>query len=94
MKEPVVQKKVNVFGIIGFLIGILSAYLSVYYCIASVVGLVFSIIGVFRWKKCSHNGLAVAGIVINILTLLVWGFIWLFLISLIKALSSITCQPA
>lgn len=95
MKDsPAVQKKVNIFGIIGFLIGLLSVYLSVYYCIASVVGIIFSIIGVCRWKKCTHNGLAVAGLVISILTLVAWGVIWLFIYSLVKALSGITCQPS
>lgn len=91
--KPAVKKRVNVFGIIGFVIGILSIYLSMYFCIASIVGLIFSIVGICLWKRSTHNGLAIAGLVINILTLVAWGILWLFIYSLITALSNITCQP-
>lgn len=90
---PAPRKKVNVFGIIGFIGGILSLFFSIYYCIPSAVGLIFSIIGLVFRKKYRYSGLAIAGLVMNVLSLVVWGAFWIFLYSLIKALQQISCQP-
>ena len=77
VQEP--PKKVNLFGIVGFIVSLLSLWLGVYFCVASVVGVVFSSVGLARAKKRRLNGLAVAGLVIGIIFLLIWGIVWLVL---------------
>lgn len=81
-------KKTNGFGIAGFVIGLLSLVLGVYFCITSVIGIVFSIIGIKKATQCSVNGLAVAGLVISILSLVIWALVWITVGSLIVALVS------
>ncbi|MGN1060554.1 MAG: zinc-ribbon domain-containing protein [Candidatus Coproplasma sp.] len=72
------ERKVNGFGIAGFVIALLSLWLGTFYCIAPIVGLVLSIVGMSMSKKCnSCNGLAIAGLVISIISLVVWVIIWL-----------------
>lgn len=71
-------RKVNGFGIAGFVIGVISLYFGVYFCIAPIVGLVFSILGMVQRRKfTSCNALAVAGLVLNIVALVFWLFIWI-----------------
>ena len=70
-------KKVNAFGIAGFVISLLSLWLGVYFCIASVLGLIFSAVGMAKMKKCRVNGLAIAGLVLSIISLFVWGIVWI-----------------
>ncbi len=86
--QPVPQPKVtNICGIIGFVFAILSLWLGAYFCLTCIVGLVLSIIGMVNLKKCnSCNGLAIAGLVISIVTLVFWGIIWLCLSSAFWAL--------
>ena len=72
------QKTLNGFGIAGFIVSLLSLWLGLYYCIASIVGLVLSIVGMYYSKKCSScNGLAIAGLVIGIISVAIWGIIWM-----------------
>ena len=64
------KKKMNVFGLVGMIIGIVSCFISGYVGIAvSIVGLVFSSIGLKRKKECRLNGFAVAGLVLSIIAL-------------------------
>ena len=73
-----VEKKVNGFGIAGFVVSLLSLWLGMYFMIASIVGLVLSIVGMCMSKKCtSCNGLAIAGLVIGIISLVIWVIVWL-----------------
>lgn len=71
------EKKVNGLGVAGFVIGLLSIFLNVYFCIASVIAIVLSAVGIKKAKQYSVNGLAVAGLVISILSLLIWGLVWI-----------------
>lgn len=76
----VAPKKVNAFGIAGFVVSLLSMWLGVYFCIASIVGLVLSIVGMVQRKKCtSCNGLAIAGLVLSIISIVLWGLVWLII---------------
>ncbi len=64
------EKKMNVFGLVGMIIGIVSCFISGYVGIViSIVGLVFSAIGLNRKKECRLNGFAIAGLVLSIVAL-------------------------
>ncbi|MDE7380046.1 MAG: DUF4190 domain-containing protein, partial [Clostridia bacterium] len=77
---PAQPKRTNGFAIAGFVVSLVSLYLGVYLCIAPIVGLVLSIVGITKSKQYSScNGLAIAGLVISIITLCFWGLIWLIL---------------
>lgn len=84
LAEPAEKKPVNGLGIAGFVISLLSMYLSVYFCIASIVGLVLSTIGYAKRKNHSLNGLALAGIIISIVTFVIWAIVWLAVGSLLS----------
>ena len=71
------EKKVNAFGIAGFVVSLVSLYLGIYFCIASVVGLVLSIVGMVQAKKCRLNGLAIAGLVLGIISTVIWALVWI-----------------
>ncbi len=71
------KKPVNGLGIAGFVVSILSLYFSVFFCIASVIGIILSAIGVAQKEKHSVNGLAIAGLVISFISLFVWGIVWI-----------------
>ena len=87
VKPP--KKKVNITAIVGFVIGLASIGLSYYLCIASLVGIIVSIVGLCMRKKYRLNGFAIAGLVISVLSLLGWGFFWYVIIAIIKGLGSI-----
>ena len=74
---PVEDKKVNALGIAGFIVSFFSLGLGIYFCIASIVGLVLSIVGMVQSKKCTLNGFAIAGLVLGIISLIIWGLVWL-----------------
>lgn len=83
------KEKTNGFGIAGFVVSLVSLWLGSYYCIASIVGLVLSIIGMSKSKVCGKcNGLAVAGLVIGIISLVIWGIIWIIVGSAIIGIAS------
>lgn len=74
-------KRANSLGIAGFVISILSVWLGVLFCIPSILGLVFSIVGMANMKKYnSANGLAIAGLVLSILSLMLWTFFWVVML--------------
>lgn len=86
-KKEVQEKKVNGFGIAGFVVSLLSLWLGMYFCIASVVGLALSVVGMIMAKKCKVNGLAIAGLVLGIISLVIWGIVWMVVGAAILALS-------
>lgn len=64
------KKKMNVFGLVGMIIGIVSCFLGGYVGIViSIVGLVFSAIGMKNMKNCRLNGFAITGLVLSIVAL-------------------------
>ncbi len=78
-------KKVNAFGIAGFILSLLSLYFGLYFCITSILSIVFSAIGMKKAKECRFNGLAIAGLVIGIITLAYWGIVWMIASSIIRS---------
>jgi len=67
---PAEKKKMNVFGLVGMIIGIVSCFLGGYVGIViSIVGLVFSAIGMKNMKNCRLNGFAITGLVLSIVAL-------------------------
>ena len=68
---------VNGIGIAGFVVSLLSLWLGVYFCIASIVGVALSAVAMATRSKHSLNGLAIAGLVISIVSLVIWGLIWI-----------------
>lgn len=89
-KEAAGEKnKVNGLGVAGFILSLLSLWLGMYYCIASILGLILSAVGMGKSKECSKcNGLAVAGLILSILSLLIWLLVWLFVGSVILGAAS------
>ncbi len=79
MEEKEIQKKVNGLGIAGFVIGLLSLWSGMWFCITPILGVILSAIGVSKKDKYSYSGLAIAGLVLSIISLVFWGIIWLFL---------------
>lgn len=76
--QPKSSSKINVLGIVGFIVSLLSLWLGLYFCIACIVGVVLSAIGVAKSKEFSScNGLAIAGLVIGIIALVFWGIVWM-----------------
>ena len=83
-------RKVNGLGIAGFVISLLSLWLGVYFCIASIVGLVLSVVGMVNRKKyTSCNGLAIAGLVLGIISVVFWGIIWIAASTMIASMGLI-----
>lgn len=72
-------KKVNGFGIVGFILSLLSLWMGMFfYCAVPILSVIFSIVGLALSKKRRVNGLAIAGLVIGIICLLIWGgLVWL-----------------
>lgn len=86
-KSVEASKKINGLGIAGFVVSLVSLWLGAYFCIASIVGLVLSIVGMCWRKKCnSCNGLSVAGLVLGIVSLVIWALVWIIVGSAIIAL--------
>ena len=72
------SKKINGLGIAGFVVSLVSLGLGYFFAIASIVGLVLSIVGMcMRKKYTSCNGLAIAGLVLGIVSTLIWAIVWI-----------------
>ena len=75
------QKSVNGFGIAGFVASILSLWLGFLFSIPCFVALGLSITGMTKMKTSSScNGLAIAGLVISIITTVFWGFYFIIFV--------------
>lgn len=73
-QQPVVVKKGNGMGVAGFvlaLLGLIFCWVPVIDWILWLLGVIFSLIGVFKPKK----GLAIAGLVISFIGILVIFFL-------------------
>ena len=70
------NKSINGYGLAGFVVGLVSIWLGVLFCIPSITGLVFSIVGMVKGKNYRLNGFAVAGLVISICATVLWGAAW------------------
>ncbi len=77
---------VNGLGIAGFVVSLLSFWLGLFYCIAPIIGLVLSAIAFTKREKHSLNGLALAGLIISIITLVFWGIVWIAAGSIIASM--------
>lgn len=83
-------KGVNGLAIAGFVVSLLSLGLGYFYAIASVIGLILSAVSMgMRKKYASCNGLGIAGLVIGIISTVIWLIVWLYTIILILAFTSI-----
>ena len=80
-------KRINGLGIAAFVVSLLSLWLGMYFMIASLVGLGLSIGAmVIRNKYNSCNGLAIAGLVLSIVSTVIWLIVWIAVGSLIASL--------
>lgn len=73
------KKSVNGLGIAGFVVSLVLLWLGLYFCIASVVGLILSAVAVAKREKYSLGGLAIAGLVVSIVSLMIWVVVWIIL---------------
>ena len=73
-------KKTNGLGIAGFAVGLIGMFGGNFlYLMPGIVALILSIIGVVQIKKCnSCNGLAIAGLVISIISFIMWFALWAY----------------
>ena len=84
------ETRVNGLGIAGFAVGLASLGLGVFFVIASIIALGLSIGGMIKRKSCnSCNGLAVAGLVISIISTVLWAFVWIITAALGAAILSL-----
>ncbi len=75
------QKSPNGFGIAGFVASVLSLWLGFLFVIPCFVALGLSITGMAKMKNSSScNGLAIAGLVISIITTVIWGFYFILIV--------------
>lgn len=75
---PDEKKGVNGLGIAGFVVSLLSLGLGIFFDIVPVIGLILSIVGLSlhnRYSSC--NGLAIAGLVIGIISTVIWAILWI-----------------
>ena len=79
-KQEEVEKPISILSILGFVLGLVGIFFS-YYLILPIAGLVISICGVYRAKKCNQKlaGLGIAGIVLSS----VWLFICICVLAFI-----------
>lgn len=88
-KEKPRNKTGSGLCIAGFIVSLLSLWLGMYFCIASIVAVVLSAIGMNIAKKNGYScGLGIAGLVIGIISLVIWIFVLAFAASLILAFLS------
>ena len=72
----------------GFVVSLLSLWFGAYFCIMSIIGLVLSAVGMSISKKnYAPRGFGIAGLVISIVTLVIWGLVYVFAASLILSVS-------
>ena len=78
---PVVEKRSNPFGIVGFILDLISLifcwipFVGTFISWLSIPGVILSIVGVAR--KDAKKGLAITGLILGVIALLVW-IIYLF----------------
>lgn len=90
------ERHVNGVGIAGFVLGLLSLWLGMYFCVVPVIGLVLSSVGVgLRNRYTSSNGLAIAGLVLSIVSLVIWALVWAFVgTALLGSCAAVGCAVA
>ena len=74
------KKKLNAFGLTGFILSICSIWGGALFCIFPILALIFSIIGMTKNKKCRLNGFSIAGLTISIVFTVLWLIIWIVMI--------------
>lgn len=82
-KKP---KPSNAVGMAGFVLSLVSFVLGEFFLVAPIIGFICSVIGVAKRKNYDGgNGLAVAGLVINIIQIVFWLIILLVFGTMILA---------
>ena len=72
------ERIVNGLGIAAFIVGMVSFGLGVFFAIASIIALGLSIGAMIKRKKCNAcNGMAVAGLIVSIISTVIWGIVWI-----------------
>ena len=75
-------KSANGFGIAGFVVSLLSLWFGILFVIVPIAGLSLSIVGMVRAKNHRLNGLAIAGLVLGIISTLIWSLWWLIFLTI------------
>ncbi len=70
------DKNRNGWGIAGLIFSLLSIFTNMFYCVAGILGFLFSVIGCARRKHYrKSNGCAVAGLVLSLIFTVGWAII-------------------
>ena len=84
------EKKVNGLGIGAFIVSLLSFGFGFIFAIVPIIALGLSIGGMVKRKKCNAcNGMAVAGLVLSIISTVIWGIVWIAAGSALGAIFSL-----
>ena len=76
------QQRLNVCGLISFILGLVSLFLGMFYCVTCVVAIVLGIIALVQHAKnpgvYRYKGFAIAGLILGIVTLILWASVLIY----------------
>lgn len=82
----VLKKGVNGLAIAGFVLALVGLFGGNYlFLIPSIVGLPLSIVGMVKIRSHTCGGLAIAGLIINLISFAIWLLVWIMAFEMIAS---------